>query len=207
MPRKKLTTLEQGLKALEKQEFSKAEKKLLIAVNAEPENYTIFYYLAVLEFLQHNRLKFLEYCDEYIKKLRKYRRNYSKSIHYYYARIFDVMGLGCLQNGEYKEADECFKEAMACDPLFFSPVHNYGLLKYKQNNFTQAIRLLNKSLKLTRLKSDKAFIYHTLANCYDAQGRYKIAVTFYQNALKNCNKSHSLYAIIRGNYQSTLEML
>jgi len=101
-----------------------------------------------------------------------------------------VSGLKAAQQGNFEQALQCFKHALALDPnqvfIHISVSHVYVAL----NEFEEAIAHLNQALRLQPRQAD---IYNSLGRLYYKQGRLNEAQPILEKALRldpNCWEAH-----------------
>jgi len=109
------------------------------------------------------------------------------------ASVWNELGVVYFNNNALDKAVSAFSRAMEVDPALAWPYSNLALVYTKQEKYTQAIALYQRSIELFADDIDKAVTWNRLGNVYRLTEDYKNAVTAYQRAdeLDPANKALS----------------
>lgn len=95
-----------------------------------------------------------------------------------------------MDNGKVDESIDLLKESQKLDPDNFVYPYEIAYAKILQENFTDAINILEK---LKSHKSTNNQVYQLLGNCYSYLGKPKKAIKKYDEGLKKFPNSGNLY--------------
>jgi predicted O-linked N-acetylglucosamine transferase (SPINDLY family) len=94
-------------------------------------------------------------------------------------KIFEK-GLALHQSGQLTPAQELYRQALGLQSNHYEALHLLGVLNAQQKNYSQAIDLIGRSLKIN---PDNVAAYGNLGNTYKEMGRYEAAVECYDQVM------------------------
>lgn len=103
----------------------------------------------------------------------------------YLEKMYINRGKAYFYNDEFPQAEEDFKQAVEINPRSATAYHSWGMLKYEEQLYEDAIKYFNKAIQF---QDDNAILYYNLGMSYFKTGDKKNAC---YNFNRSCNLKHS----------------
>lgn len=88
------------------------------------------------------------------------------------------------KEGNYKQADEAYGQALIKQPNYIPGLFNLGNSKYKQKDYESARKLMEATSKTASNKEQSAAADYNIGNTFLEEQKYKEAVEAYKEALR-----------------------
>lgn len=176
--------LEKTHHALKTKDFLSAEQFSKKAIQLEPQNPTIYQYLANGYFING---KFTKAIENYKKALKLQPDNMSTQQEF--AKCYVSYGVSLKEQKKWDEAIAAYKQALKLDPTLEIATTNMAAAIWQKANTLRAEGNIDAAiaayLELKKLHPDEPDIHALLGDLYLKKGQYQVALTAFQKVHKH----------------------
>lgn len=115
-------------------------------------------------------------------------------------RIYNNLGNYYAKNKKYKNAVQCYAEAIRLNPMSVDAYNNMGIAYKKQGKFDKALKCYEKVISMA---PDYGAVYSNVAVIYEQKGQYDKAMKSYDTAIKMMPGNSRLYTNLSNLYMTT----
>jgi tetratricopeptide (TPR) repeat protein len=153
--------------------WAKADSAYRRANRLNPELPWPYHNLAVLLARRGEHQAALEL---YQQALSRHQRNEDK------ATSWNRLGESYRALAQLEAANQAYRQAIACDPIYPWPYHNLGLLAHQQGQWLPALTYFRQALDRHQRDSDRAVAWNYLGQVQQQLGQFQPASVAYQTA-------------------------
>jgi len=96
------------------------------------------------------------------------------------ANVYNALGCAFQSMQQYKNAEQCFRDALACEAEMAEALNNLGVLLATLGRVEESMECYQRAIDI---EPDKPDAQHNMAVCLAKQRRFKEAIPYYKSAL------------------------